>query len=294
MQMQGMKLGLLELGDVTMDTYDYGGLLEYVKAADRLGYHRMWFGEHYTANIHFNNPEPLLPLFLSLTQHIRIGPGGVLLKYHSPYRIASYYKILAALFPGRVELGICRPFIPAYMGQIIAGHTYQQDPDFRDRLQQLLDCLYGGKLEQNPAYISPPPLAKITLPALWMLSSTFQDIQTYPHSGLHYCRSLFHSSYALDQEEIGMLRSADKKTSLAVAIAVYCEASKAKRNAFLKMMQMRATAGAKVICCRPEEFPDIVGERLAHTHIKDIIIANMGNTYAEKIKIIHSLKQQYD
>ena len=42
------------------------------------------------------------------TTHMRIGSGGIMLPNHAPLRIAEEFKVLAALHPGRIDLGIGR------------------------------------------------------------------------------------------------------------------------------------------------------------------------------------------
>ena len=41
-------------------------------------------------------------------RRIRVGTGGVLLPYYSPLKVAEVFRMLEALFPGRIDLGIGR------------------------------------------------------------------------------------------------------------------------------------------------------------------------------------------
>ncbi|WP_026695234.1 LLM class flavin-dependent oxidoreductase [Peribacillus kribbensis] len=79
------------------------------KWAEELGYERFWVAEHHNTNgIAGTAPEILIAHIASLTEKIRVGSGGVLLPQYSPYKIAEDFKVLEALFPGRMDLGIGR------------------------------------------------------------------------------------------------------------------------------------------------------------------------------------------
>ena len=83
--------------------------IELAKHADRLGYHRYWLAEHHGgAMVASSSPELMIGLIAAATKRIRVGSGGVMLPNHSPLRVAEQFKVLAALFPGRIDLGIGR------------------------------------------------------------------------------------------------------------------------------------------------------------------------------------------
>src|SRR5262245_37551735 len=75
---------------------------------DELGYSRFWLAEHHSAGHAQSCPEVLLALIASMTSRIRVGSAGILLAYHSPYRIAQCFRVLESLFPGRIDLGLAR------------------------------------------------------------------------------------------------------------------------------------------------------------------------------------------
>lgn len=75
--------------------------------ADALGYHRFWLAEHHQSpTLAGAAPEVLLGHLLAMTRRIRLGSGGVMLQHYSPYKVAEQFKVLAALAPGRVDLGV--------------------------------------------------------------------------------------------------------------------------------------------------------------------------------------------
>ena len=79
------------------------------QAVDRLGYTRLWYAEHHNLpGIATTTPEILIAHVGSMTTRIRLGAGGVMLPNHSPLQVAESYKLLEAIHPGRIDLGIGR------------------------------------------------------------------------------------------------------------------------------------------------------------------------------------------
>jgi luciferase family oxidoreductase group 1 len=83
--------------------------LDLARLADRLGYHRYWLAEHHGgAMVASSSPEVLIGHVAQVTGGIRVGSGGIMLPNHSPLKVAEQFKVLEALHPGRIDLGIGR------------------------------------------------------------------------------------------------------------------------------------------------------------------------------------------
>lgn len=77
------------------------------KLADRLGFKRIWFTEHHNVPAFAcSSPELMMMHVLSQTSQIRVGSGGVMLPHYRPYKIAEHFRMMAALYPNRIDLGI--------------------------------------------------------------------------------------------------------------------------------------------------------------------------------------------
>ena len=77
--------------------------------AEALGYHRFWVAEHHSDRaLASGAPEVLVAAIAAATERIRVGSGGVLLPYYSPFKVAERFNLLASLFPGRIDLGLGR------------------------------------------------------------------------------------------------------------------------------------------------------------------------------------------
>lgn len=83
--------------------------MERAVAAERLGYHRFWVAEHHgVPGVASGAPAVLLAAVGAHTATIRLGSGGVMLPHHQPLVVAEQFLVLAALYPGRVDLGLGR------------------------------------------------------------------------------------------------------------------------------------------------------------------------------------------
>ena len=77
--------------------------------AERLGYHRYWLAEHHNmTGVASAATAVVIGHVAGGTSTIRVGAGGVMLPNHAPLVIAEQFGTLAALHPGRIDLGLGR------------------------------------------------------------------------------------------------------------------------------------------------------------------------------------------
>src|SRR6201984_2425218 len=83
--------------------------LDLARLAEQLGYTRYWVAEHHNLpSIASSAPEIMIGQIAATTGRIRVGSGGVMLPNHAPLMVAERFKVLEALCPGRIDLGIGR------------------------------------------------------------------------------------------------------------------------------------------------------------------------------------------
>src|SRR5438067_7295617 len=118
--------------------------LDLARLADRLGYHRYWVAEHHGGPMLASaSPEALIGPIAAATTAIRVGSGGVMLPHYSPFKVAETFTILAALAPGRVDLGIGRAAgtDPLTMYALQRDRRQASPDDFPQQLAELLGYL---------------------------------------------------------------------------------------------------------------------------------------------------------
>src|ERR1700687_373458 len=83
--------------------------IELARLTDKLGYERYWIAEHHAIlTLASPAPEILIARLGAETSGIRIGSGGVMLPHYSPMKVAETFRMLHALYPDRIDLGIGR------------------------------------------------------------------------------------------------------------------------------------------------------------------------------------------
>ena len=107
-----LKLSVLDqspaAGDKTQD-HAIRESLALAKHCDALGYHRYWVSEHHNSeSIVGTAPEVLMAAIAATTQRIRIGSAGVMLPHYSTLKVAEQFRVLEAIAPGRIDLGVGR------------------------------------------------------------------------------------------------------------------------------------------------------------------------------------------
>jgi luciferase family oxidoreductase group 1 len=145
--------------------------------ADRLGYTRFWVSEHHnTTTLAGSAPEVLLAHLGAHTSRIRLGSGGVMLPHYSPLKVAENFKLLEALHPGRIDLGMGR----APGADRLTAYALNPSNKFEEEafIEQLVDLQAYLRDERTPETIHErvQAIPKIdTQPALWLLSSSGQS-----------------------------------------------------------------------------------------------------------------------
>jgi luciferase family oxidoreductase group 1 len=83
--------------------------VDLARALDGLGFTRYWLAEHHAIpSVASSAPEVLIGHVAAATTHMRVGSGGIMLPNHAPLRVAEEFKVLEALHPDRIDLGIGR------------------------------------------------------------------------------------------------------------------------------------------------------------------------------------------
>ena len=173
-----VPLSVLDLSPVTSGASSAVALrnsLDLARFADQRGFKRYWVAEHHNlASIASTAPEIMIGEIAAQTQHLRVGSGGVMLPNHAPLMVAERFKVLEALHPGRIDLGIGRApgTDPITSIALRRRQEIRADDDFLERLQELLLLEQEGFGEQHPFRQVRAMPADVRLPPLWLLGSS--------------------------------------------------------------------------------------------------------------------------
>jgi luciferase family oxidoreductase group 1 len=164
------------------------------KHAEALGYIRYWVAEHHnSASIAGSAPEVLIAAIAATTSRIRVGSAGVMLPHYSSLKVAEQFRVLEAIAPGRIDLGLGRApgsdGLTAYALNPNAGTAAEQFPA---QVRDLLAWLAGEPLmEKHPFRGIRAMPAGPTVPEVWVLGSSDYGAQVAAYFGLPYCFAHF-------------------------------------------------------------------------------------------------------
>jgi luciferase family oxidoreductase group 1 len=107
-----IPFSILELAPITegSDASEaFRNTLDLARLGEELGYRRYWLAEHHNMpGIASAATAVLIGHVAGGTSRIRVGAGGVMLPNHAPLQVAEQFGTLAALYPGRIDLGLGR------------------------------------------------------------------------------------------------------------------------------------------------------------------------------------------
>jgi luciferase family oxidoreductase group 1 len=187
--MKNIKLSVLDQTPIRKGSNAQESLqetIELAKLADELGYTRYWLSEHHNSKtLATGSPEIMIARLGAETKNIKLGSGGMMLPNHSTLRVAENFRVLEALYPGRIDLGMGR----APGGDRLTAHLLNPSNDFNPQnyIQQLRDLkslLNDEPLESvGESNVKAIPIIN-TAPNLWILTSSGESALLAAHFGM--------------------------------------------------------------------------------------------------------------
>ena len=182
------------------------GAADLARAVDRLGFHRASeYAEHHNMpGIATTTPEILIAHVAPLTSRIRLGAGGVMLPNHSSLKVAESYKLLEALHPGRIDLGIGRAPGLRIGRTALALRRSRHSIGAEDFLEQLGELMAWG----GGSFPAGHPFGAVRampddrqLPAVYILGSSDYGANLAAQLGLGFA---FAGHFSQDRPEVPM------------------------------------------------------------------------------------------
>ncbi|MDA1257702.1 MAG: LLM class flavin-dependent oxidoreductase [Chloroflexi bacterium] len=185
-----MKLSVLDQSPIRAGGTPREAILETIelaRLADRLGYTRYWMAEHHnTRTLASPAPEILIPAVAAATSGIRVGSGGVMLSHYSPLKVAESFRMLEALYPGRIDLGVGRA--PGSDRRTAAAlQPGPVGPPIESYPQQVTDLMHymnGGLPDDHPYRGITAMPSGPTTPETWLLGSSMGSASYAAQLGL--------------------------------------------------------------------------------------------------------------
>ena len=163
--------------------------LDLARFADGLGYVRYWVAEHHNLPaIASSAPDIMIGQIAAVTQNMRIGSGGVMLPNHAPLMVAERFKVLEALYPGRIDLGLGRApgTDPATSYMLRRRQGISEEDDFLDRFNELMLLETRGFPAGHPFHNVHAMPSDVPLPPIYLLGSSDYSAQLAGQIGAAY------------------------------------------------------------------------------------------------------------
>ena len=181
-------------------------------AAESLGYRRYWVAEHHNLpNFAGTAPEVLIGQIAAHTSRIRVGSGGVMLPHYSALKVAETFRMLHALYPDRIDLGIGRA--PGSDQITAAALAYPSMPKdirhFPQQVRDVINYMHDAQPDDHPfREVAAAPdaaadgSAAAGAPQVWLLGSRYESAFMAAQMGLPFAYAHFFGLSADDGPRI--------------------------------------------------------------------------------------------
>jgi len=277
-----MRLSVLDQSPIISGHSPAQAIAETIRlaqAAEQLGYHRYWLAEHHAiAALADPCPEILVTRVAAATSKIRVGTGGVLLPYYSPLKVAEQFRMLEALYPQRIDLGIGRaPGGDRTTALAMGGGSYSGAENFPEQVQFLVAYLDDALPAGHPfAPVKAMP-AGPTAPEVWLLGSSDYSGALAAQLGLNFAFAHFISADGGDQVMRDYQRNfqpsqREHQPRSLLAVFVICaetDAAAERRAASIDLRRLNSDYGLNLPVPNEEEaesrsYSEIEKARIAH------------------------------
>lgn len=183
------------------------------QACEKLGYVRFWVSEHHShGSIVGTAPEVLIAAIASQTSAIRVGSAGVMLPHYSPLHVAEQFRVLDAIAPGRIDLGLGRaPGSDGRTAYALNPMANERPNHFVADVRDLQCWLTGSPLPDGHPFAQVKCLPQDdTVPQIWLLGSSDYGAQVAAYFGLPYAFAWFFTDGRGGREAIEIYRNTYK------------------------------------------------------------------------------------
>ena len=197
--MPTIPFSLLDLAPVcegSTPSQAFANALDLARHAEALGYKRYWLAEHHNMpGIASAATSILIGHIAGGTSRIRVGAGGVMLPNHSPLQVAEQFGTLAALHPGRIDLGMGRAPGTDHATAKALRRYYDNADAFPRDVQEVLH--YFEPVQPGQAVQAVPGSGQDV--PVWILGSSLFGARLAAALGLPYAFASHFAPAAMDE-----------------------------------------------------------------------------------------------
>lgn len=207
-----MKISVLDQSPVRAGISPDVSIRESIALAqhcEALGYARYWVSEHHSSDaVAGSAPEILMAAIAATTSTIRVGSAGIMLPHYATLKVAEQFRVLEAIAPGRIDLGVGRaPGSDGRTAMALNPNAAAAADAFPSAVRDLQAWTSGSPLPDTHPFrtISAEPTGPHA-PEIWILGSSNYGAQLAAFFGLPYCFAYFFSDGAGAQQALDIYR----------------------------------------------------------------------------------------
>ena len=176
---------------------------------EALGYERFWVSEHHNhPTIVGTAPEIVIAAIAATTERIRIGSAGIMLPHYAPFKVAEVFRVLDALAPGRIDMGLGRaPGSDGRTAFALNPAANERPEHFPADVRDLIAWVHNEPLVDRHPFAAVKAFPQgATAPEVWILGSSDYGAQVAALFGLPYCYAWFFSDGAGGERAIELYK----------------------------------------------------------------------------------------
>ena len=263
-----IPLSILDLSPVSAGSTGAQALrnsLDLARLADGLGFTRYWVAEHHNLPaIASSAPDIMIGQIAAITKNMRIGSGGVMLPNHAPLMVAERFKVLEALFPGRIDLGLGRApgTDPATSYALRRRQGISDEDDFLERFQELMLLETRGFPAGHPFHNVRAMPADVALPPIFLLGSSDYSAQLAGQIGAAFAFAHHFATFDADEamrlyrdnfQPVGVARQAATPSSATHVVCADTDEEAERLAATVDLNIVRRAKGEYLPLASPED-----------------------------------------
>ena len=299
-----MRLSVLDQSTVVSGRTPDDAIRETLALArhcEALGYGRYWLAEHHSSRSQAGTaPEVLAAAIAATTRRIRVGSAGVMLPHYSSLKVAEQFRVLEAIAPGRIDLGLGRaPGGDGRTAFALNPNAAEAADRFPAQVRDVLAWVSGAALPEGHPFrdVKAEP-AGPTAPETWILGSSDYGAQVAAHFGLPYCFAHFITDGQGAERALDTYRAAYRPSAahpaphaaLAVwAVAAATEAEAARLLTSRALWRLGRDRGAYERLPTPEEaaaYPYTAAERARADQVMQAALAGTGPAVVARLQAL--------
>jgi luciferase family oxidoreductase group 1 len=249
-------------------------------------------------------PEILIAAIAATTPRIRVGSAGVMLPHYSALKVAEQFRVLEAIAPGRIDLGIGRaPGSDRLTAHALNPHANGAE-EFPRQVQELQRWVAGEPMPEGHPYqsIMAQPQGP-THPQIWILGSSNYGAELAAYFGLPYAFAYFFTDGVGADEAIALYRRnyrpskqhpAPLATICVWAVAAETEAEARRLLTAREHWRVGFEKGLRLPLVSPERaaaYPYSHEERAVVERLRQVAIAG---TAAQVAKSLEALAKRFE